>query len=387
MMEREDWKLAYLEESFEELTCLSGKPESGVFLVKKKSDGKIYVKKYMDPGSAAACGRLGGLVNRNIAGICDAAWNDEKGVVIEEFINGNTLAEQMEKDGLFEEERACNIIRDICSGLFAIHNMGMVHRDIKPENIMISNDGVVKIIDFGITRLVKEGGTQDTVILGTAGYAAPEQFGFMQTDARADIYAVGALLNKLLTGNLPAQGLYSADPLCSVIKRCIEIDARNRFQTIQELKRAIETETARPDQRRERASVWQKAPGKDEREGRIGHIIREIPGFRTRESRKNAAAAAGYAFLLIGGWGMVRQNSSSAGAFLLELIAVSLYLWAATLIAFNVADWDRRLYPVRLLPKKAALVVRIIVWAILFSLGVGLEDYVKYSLMGMESLH
>lgn len=84
---------------------------------------------------------------------------------------------------------------------------------------------------------------------------------------------------------------------------------------------------------------------------------------------------------------MVRQNSSSAGTFLLELIAVSLYLWAATLIAFNVADWDRRLYPVRLLPKKAALVVRIIVWAILFSLGVGLEDYVKYSLMGMAGLH
>ena len=387
MMVREDWKLAYLEESFEELTCLSGKPETGVFLVKKKSDGKIYVKKYMDPRSAAACGRLRGLVNRNIAEIRDAAWNHEKGMVIEEFINGNTLAEQMEKDGLFEEERACNIIRDICSGLFAIHNMGMVHRDIKPENIMISNDGVVKIIDFGIIRLVKEGGTQDTVILGTAGYAAPEQFGFMQTDARADIYAVGALLNKLLTGNLPAQGLYSADPLCSIIRRCIEIDARNRFQTIQELKRTIETEAGRTGPRWKGAPVWQKAPRKNERQGRIGRIIRGIPGFRTRESRKNAAAAAGYAFLLIGGWGMVRPTRSPPGTFFLELIAVSLYLWAATLIAFNVADWDRRLYPVLLLPKKAALVVRIIVWVILFSLGVGLEDHVKYNLMGMESLH
>ena len=203
MPEKTNRKMQYLEESFETLACLGEGIDKEVFLVKRKGSGKMYVKKYVSPEAAEVCGRLEGVVNKNIARIHAVAQDGKKGLVIEEFINGVTLEEYRESRRVLTEEQVCSIVSDLCDALFEIHNRGIVHRDIKPENVMLSNDGVVKLIDFGIARSIKEGKRQDTEILGTAGYAAPEQFGYRQTDARADVYAVGVLMNKLLTGELP----------------------------------------------------------------------------------------------------------------------------------------------------------------------------------------
>lgn len=150
MIEGTALKLQYLEDSYETLTSLDENQEHTVFLVKGKSDGKIYVKKIVSPEAAVTCRKLKGLRNRNIAEIFHAAWNEEKGIVIEEFVNGVTLGEYLGKWGLLKERRACGIVLELSNALFDIHNLGIVHRDIKPENIMLSNDNVIKLIDFGI---------------------------------------------------------------------------------------------------------------------------------------------------------------------------------------------------------------------------------------------
>ena len=377
MSEMVNRKLQYLEESYEVLACLGNRPGQEVFLVRRKNDGKIYIKKYVSAKSVEVYTRLQDIVQRNIPRIYCVAQGEDKGIVIEEFINGETLEEYMEKRGVLEENQVCSIVREICSALFVVHNRGIVHRDIKPENVMISNDGVVKVIDFGIARNIKEGKTQDTEILGTAGYAAPEQYGYGQTDARADIYATGVLMNRLLTGELPAQHLYSVPVLQDIIKRCIEMDARNRFQTIQELKGSVETTGTRPERKTEENRF------KIKENKRPGCVIKGIPGFRTGVLWKNIVATLGYIFLTISTYALMQDYTSSIEVFLLEASAVFLYLWAATLVGFNVGDWDRKFILTRRLPKEVMLILRIVLWAVIFDLGFRIENYVKYDILGM----
>ncbi len=377
MSEMVNRKLQYLEESYEVLACLGNRPGQEVFLVRRKNDGKIYIKKYVSAKSVEVYTRLQDIVQRNIPRIYCVAQGEDKGIVIEEFINGETLEEYMEKRGVLEENQVCSIVREICSALFVVHNRGIVHRDIKPENVMISNDGVVKVIDFGIARNIKEGKTQDTEILGTAGYAAPEQYGYGQTDARADIYATGVLMNRLLTGELPAQHLYSAPVLQDIIKRCIEMDARNRFQTIQELKGSVETTGTRPERKTEENRF------KIKENKHPGCVIKGIPGFRTGVLWKNIVATLGYIFLTISTYALMQDYTSSIEVFLLEASAVFLYLWAATLVGFNVGDWDRKFILTRRLPKEVMLILRIVLWAVIFDLGFRIENYVKYDILGM----
>ena len=377
MSEMVNRKLQYLEESYEVLACLGNRPGQEVFLVRRKNDGKIYIKKYVSAKSVEVYTRLQDIVQRNIPRIYCVAQGEDKGIVIEEFINGETLEEYMEKRGVLEENQVCSIVREICSALFVVHNRGIVHRDIKPENVMISNDGVVKVIDFGIARNIKEGKTQDTEILGTAGYAAPEQYGYGQTDARADIYATGVLMNRLLTGELPAQHLYSVPVLQDIIKRCIEMDARNRFQTIQELKGSVEITGTRPERKTEENRF------KIKENKRPGCVIKGIPGFRTGVLWKNIVATLGYSFLTISTYALMQDYTSSIEVFLLEASAVFLYLWAATLVGFNVGDWDRKFILTRRLPKEVMLILRIVLWAVIFDLGFRIENYVKYDILGM----
>lgn len=377
MSEMVNRKLQYLEEGYEVLACLGNRPGQEVFLVRRKNDGKIYIKKYVSAKSVEVYTRLQDIVQRNIPRIYCVAQGEDKGIVIEEFINGETLEEYMEKRGVLEENQVCSIVREICSALFVVHNRGIVHRDIKPENVMISNDGVVKVIDFGIARNIKEGKTQDTEILGTAGYAAPEQYGYGQTDARADIYAIGVLMNRLLTGELPAQHLYSAPVLQDIIKRCIEMDARNRFQTIQELKGSVETTGTRPERKTEENRF------KIKENKHPGCVIKGIPGFRTGVLWKNIVATLGYIFLTISTYALMQDYTSSIEVFLLEASAVFLYLWAATLVGFNVGDWDRKFILTRRLPKEVMLILRIVLWAVIFDLGFRIENYVKYDILGM----
>ncbi len=207
-------------------------------LVRNNSDGTLMVKCVCKEESFDIFDRISRLEHPNLMRVYDSVIQNGKCVSVCEYIEGVTLDEAVNSNRLFSEIKVKNIIAQLCDGLIELHKLGIIHRDINPSNVMIDKSGIVKIIDYDIARSVKNGQSKDTQVFGTPGYAAPEQFGFSQTDARADIYSCGVLMNFLLTGKLPNEKLYQGG-LTPIIRRCIEMDSDNRYNNADDLKREI----------------------------------------------------------------------------------------------------------------------------------------------------
>ena len=197
--------------------------------------GRMYVKKIIENTDTDIYKKLIGKHCRNVSEVFEIYEFEDRTIVIEEYINGTALNDILLERVTLSEAETKDIISQLCDGLEFLHSFGIVHRDINPNNIIITSDDVVKIIDFDISRFVKANASSDTAILGTVGYAAPEQFGFSQSDSRADIYAVGVLANIMLTGKLPNVEIYSGN-MGEIIKKATAIDADDRYQSIRELK-------------------------------------------------------------------------------------------------------------------------------------------------------
>ena len=154
------------------------------------------------PSPVAAYELLQNIRCTNLPEIYDVFEMDDGQIVLEEYINGITVAQVMES-GKYQYRGARKILSGVCDALTVLHGHGIVHRDVKPENVMIDNSGRVVLIDFNASH-IESSASKDTVIMGTVGYASPEQLGLSQTDARTDIYAAGVLYNVMLTGQHPS---------------------------------------------------------------------------------------------------------------------------------------------------------------------------------------
>lgn len=240
-------KIMTLEEEYElscykELTELCDGKES--YIVKNINDGKIYVKKKVKLFNRELLLRLMELDIKDIPKIYLCIEDGEELTVIEEYIHGETLYEYQKKNGLFNEREAVEIICRLCDILSQLHSFDppIIHRDIKPMNVMISNDEVVKLIDFDAARENIAGEVEDTYLMGTKEFAAPEQYGFGQSDARTDIYALGIMLNVMLTGEVPKNRIYGNDlkTLTKIIKKCIMLEPDKRYKNVNELKRNLQ---------------------------------------------------------------------------------------------------------------------------------------------------
>jgi len=129
--------------------------------------------------------------------------------IVMEFVNGQTLKEVLAQEQRLQPRRALEIIADICAALEFSHRHGIIHRDIKPGNVMITQNGQVKVMDFGIARALASGATtmtQTSAVIGTAQYLSPEQARGEAVDARSDVYAAGCVLFELLVGHPPFVG-------------------------------------------------------------------------------------------------------------------------------------------------------------------------------------
>lgn len=141
------------------------------------------------------------LSHPNVVRVFDVGKDEGRPFIAMEYVEGETLAELVARPGRLPAGEAARLGMQMCAGLAAAHAAGLVHRDVKPQNLLIGTDGVLKLGDFGIaaghdgTRLTLAG-----TVLGTAGYLAPEQARGEQVTAAADIYAIGAVLYELLTG-------------------------------------------------------------------------------------------------------------------------------------------------------------------------------------------
>ena len=209
-----------------------------VVLVRNNFTGQLMIRRVLPYDCFQVMCALVTIRHQNLMAVYDCVVDSGVCVSLCEFVSGYTLDSYVESRGAFKAGEAKNILCQICDGLEVLHKNGIVHRDIKPENIMLDSTGLVKIIDYSITRIIKPDMRQDTAVLGTAGYASPEQFGFKQTSGKADIYACGVLLNYLLTGRLPNEQMYQG-ALASVIETCIEIDEDKRFDSVKELKAVL----------------------------------------------------------------------------------------------------------------------------------------------------
>ncbi len=170
--------------------------------------------------------------------IFEVTEQEGKVTVLEEYIDGVTLFELLQ-DELYTEKAVRSLVSALCDALTVLHSRNIVHRDIKPENIMIDRSQHMKLIDFDSARIHKPFYPQDTEYLGTAGYAAPEQYDAAATDTRADLFSVGVLMNVLLTGKTPSAQLHHGS-LQKVIETCIQVSPDKRFQTAHELKRRLQ---------------------------------------------------------------------------------------------------------------------------------------------------
>jgi serine/threonine-protein kinase len=129
--------------------------------------------------------------------------------IVMEYVDGQTLRDIVKTKGPLPDQRAMEIMADVCAALDFSHRHGIVHRDVKPANVMITKSGAVKVMDFGIARAVADGQaavTQTAAVIGTAQYLSPEQARGEAVDARSDVYAAGCVLFELLTGEPPFTG-------------------------------------------------------------------------------------------------------------------------------------------------------------------------------------
>ena len=169
-------------------------------------------------------------------------------VVVLSYVDGITLEELVDSTGPLGVREAVRYLCELCEAVGVLHASGIVHRDLSPGNVVVAG-GSARIIDLGNARVHSEGAPRDTTTLGTFGFAAPEQFGFAQTDARSDIYSLGSLLGYMLTGlrpDDPGFDLALADAsrvpadLRLIVQRCREFEPSRRFQGTAELAAAVQ---------------------------------------------------------------------------------------------------------------------------------------------------
>ena len=220
--------LRLVEENFDEEKELKKTPAGGIWRLRHKKSGRPYLFRRYE-GSGEVYRKLLGIACPNLPGILDVAEKDGRVAVLEEYVSGDRLDFLLE-GGPLSPKDARGIALQLCRGLYVLHSLDAVHRDVKPENVILRGDEAV-LIDFDASRVVKADQRADTVVLGTTGFAAPEQYGISQTDGRADIYSLGVLLNLMLTGKHPSRELASGK-LGRVVQRCTQINPKKRYKNV-----------------------------------------------------------------------------------------------------------------------------------------------------------
>ncbi len=212
---------------YDEIKVLKQSGKSMVQLVKGQDNGRLLVRKTLQ-GRHSVYGILQEISHPYLPTVYEVSFAGDSTTVVEEYIEGQTV-------GSVElSEKQCRIIgKEMCNVLSFLHENGIIHRDIKPSNILLAKDGHIRLIDFDAARIPKEDSEQDTMLLGTRGYAPPEQYGFSQTDERADIYALGVTMKQLLGGSAE-KARYKR-----ILSKCTNLDPDKRYRSVSQVKKAF----------------------------------------------------------------------------------------------------------------------------------------------------
>ena len=207
--------------------------EDGKSVVRDIPTGRLYFKKTLDVYNLQVFAYLRDHRSRHVPAV-QAFWKEGGSlVVIEELVQGRTLDEILDSapEDLDFSGRI-DVLAQVCDGLSFLHGAEppIIHRDIKASNIMVTDDGVVKIIDYDAAKIYIAGQKKDTVMLGTQGLAAPEQYGFAQSDVRTDLYAFGKLIERMLPDN---------DDAKRIAAKATQMDPEKRYASAAQMKTQI----------------------------------------------------------------------------------------------------------------------------------------------------
>lgn len=212
---------------YEEIELIKQSAKSTVHLVREKDSGKIFIRKVLK-GQHPVYTVLQEHSHPFLPAVHEVVVTDDTTTVVEEYIEGEPSGNEELTQAQF-----LSLVGELCSVLEFLHGQGIIHRDVKPSNIIMSKDGHIRLIDFDAARQPKDDLEQDTVLLGTRGFAPPEQYGFAQTDERADIYSLGVTLTRL-GGKVAEKAHYKR-----VIRKCTDMDPVKRYQSVRQVRRAF----------------------------------------------------------------------------------------------------------------------------------------------------
>ena len=203
-----------------------------IFLVQHQDTQKIYVKKILDVYNSQVYQYLYQNQIHGVPQIIDLYEDNNHLTVIEEFVSGSSLQEKINAHDI-SVMSIYHYMYELCEILEKLHsaNPPIVHRDIKPSNIIITNYDHVILLDFNAAKYFTDPNTSDTILLGTKGYAAPEQYGFGSSTPQTDIYAVGILLKELVDYLPEPTGQFT-----DIINTCTQMNPADRFPSVSTLK-------------------------------------------------------------------------------------------------------------------------------------------------------
>lgn len=255
MKENKIWN-DYLPEDMQEhwtvYECLKESEDSSTFLVKETATGILCVLKWGRNRQAEFLRNemeiMKKMADRKLSGIPKTyRIFEENGEVylVREYIEGMSLAQMVLQKGGISEAEICRISRKICQTAEQFQNPDepMIHRDIKPENIVVTPGGEVVFIDFGTMRSYKKDGSRDTFVVGTRGTAAPEQYGYTQTDQRTDVYAIGQTMLYMVSESYEMNQLSEcavSRRMKKIIEKACSFEPDKRYGDAAQLRRAVE---------------------------------------------------------------------------------------------------------------------------------------------------
>ncbi len=258
---------------------------SGQSIVIDETTDRLYLQKCLDHYDRKVYEYLKAHPCPQTPGIRLIWEEDGKLFLTEELIAGDSLETCLEKNSLTEEEKRV-ILEDVCRALIFLHRADppLIHRDVKASNIMVTREKRGVLIDFDVSKLYKEGKTEDTTLYGTTGTAAPEQYGFGQSDARTDIFALGKLIGRLFPENPSWE---------KVAEKASSFHPRDRYASVAGMMEHF------PSCKEEAEKKTVKVP-----------VLCHLPGFRSGKTENMAAALALYGIFLFVSLTLSVENAS-----------------------------------------------------------------------------
>jgi len=257
-----------------------------ITLVKNISNGRLFIKSVLSDYDRSVYETLAAGDFPGVAKVFECVEDRDAHTltVISEYVSGQTLGARIDRIGAFTPEETVRIASQLCDALAPLHKLDppIIHRDIKPSNVILRDDGNVCLIDFDASKVFDANKMRDTQLIGTEGYAAPEQYGFSQSDPRTDIYALGKLIEAMITGDVSPTGRCAVPdqlPLAKVIRKCTAMDPAARYKNVKALKKDL---------------YYALHPGR-----KLGDSSWMIPGYRTKKPWKMILATVTYIVLIL----------------------------------------------------------------------------------------